>query len=95
MYSFAFMINEFLLKEFGDRIKQLRLQKGISQEKLSFSTGFHRTYIGMIERGERNISLSNMAVFAKVFEISISELLDLKKINLNHNFKNYEIKSEK
>ena len=42
MYSFAFMINEFLLKEFGDRIKQLRLQKNISQEKLSFLTGFHR-----------------------------------------------------
>jgi len=95
MYSFAFMINEFLLKEFGDRIKQLRLQKSISQEKLSFLTGFHRTYIGMIERGERNISLSNMAVFAKVFEINISELLDLKSININHNYKDYEIKSEK
>ncbi|WP_395061906.1 helix-turn-helix domain-containing protein [Flavobacterium sp.] len=95
MYSFAFMINEFLLNEFGDRIKQLRLQKSISQEKLSFLTGFHRTYIGMIERGERNISLSNMAVFAKVFEVNISELLDLKTINPNHNYKNYEIKSEK
>lgn len=95
MYSFAFMINEFLLKEFGDRIKQLRLQKNISQEKLSFLTGFHRTYIGMIERGERNISLSNMAVFAKVFEINISELLDFKNINTNHSFKNYEIKSDK
>jgi transcriptional regulator with XRE-family HTH domain len=89
------MINEFLLKEFGDRIKQLRLQKNISQEKLSFLTGFHRTYIGMIERGERNISLSNMAVFAKVFEINISELLDLKIINSNHSYQNYEIKSEK
>lgn len=95
MYSFAFMINEFLLKEFGDRIKQLRLQKNISQEKLSFLTGFHRTYIGMIERGERNISISNMAVFAKVFELNISELIDLKTINPNHSYKNYEIKSEK
>ena len=89
------MVNEFLIKEFGNRIKQLRLEKNISQEKLSFLTGFHRTYIGMIERGERNISLSNIAVFAKVFEISISELLDLKNVNPNHNFKNYEIKSEK
>lgn len=95
MYSFAHMINEFLLKEFGDRIKQLRLDKNFSQEKLSFATGFHRTYIGMIERGERNISLSNMAVFAKVFQINISELLDFKTINPKHNFKNYEIKSEK
>ncbi len=89
------MINEFLLKEFGDRIKQLRLQKNISQEKLSFLTGFHRTYIGMIERGERNISISNMAVFAKVFELNISELIDLKTINPSHSYKNYEIKSEK
>jgi len=49
--GFAFMTNEFLLKEFGDRIKQLRLEKNLSQEKLSFATGFR---IGMIEIGERN-----------------------------------------
>lgn len=89
------MINEFLLKEFGERIKQLRTDKKLSQEKLSFVTGFHRTYIGMIERGERNISLLNMAVFAKVFHMNISELLDFSTINSNHNFKDYEIKSEK
>ena len=46
------MINEFLLQEFGNKIKKLRLDKNISQEKLSFLTGFHRTYIGMIERGK-------------------------------------------
>jgi transcriptional regulator with XRE-family HTH domain len=89
------MVNEFLIKEFGNRIKQLRLEKNISQEKLSFLTGFHRTYIGMIERGERNISLSNIAMFAKVFELNVSELLDFKNINPNHNYENYEIKSEK
>ena len=89
------MVNEFLIKEFGNRIKQLRLEKNISQEKLSFLTGFNRTYIGMIERGERNISLSNMAMFAKVFELNVSELLDFKIINPNHNYENYEIKSEK
>ena len=89
------MINRFLLKEFGERIKQLRLQKNISQEKLSFLTGFHRTYIGMIERGERNISISNIAVFAKVFELNISELIDFKTVNPNHTYKDYEIKSDK
>lgn len=89
------MINRFLLNEFGERIKQLRLQKNISQEKLSFLTGFHRTYIGMIERGERNISISNIAVFAKVFELNISELIDFKTVNPNHTYKNYEIKSDK
>jgi hypothetical protein len=49
----------------------------------------------MIERGERNISLSNIAMFAKVFELNVSELLDFKNINPNHNYENYEIKSEK
>jgi transcriptional regulator with XRE-family HTH domain len=89
------MINEFLVREFGNRIKQLRLQKGYSQEKLSFLTGFHRTYIGMIERGERNISLSNIAVFAKVFEINLSELLDFSLVNPNYSLIDYEVKSER
>ena len=95
MYRFVPMKNDFLIKEFGARIKQLRLDKNISQEKLSFLTGFHRTYIGMIERGERNISLTNMAIFSRVFELNLSELLNFKSINPNHNFKNYEVKSEK
>ncbi len=88
------MINEALIKEFGLRIRQLRTENELSQEKLSFVTGFHRTYIGMIERGERNISLTNMAVFAKVFKMSVSELLDFTPINPKHSFKKYEIKTE-
>lgn len=88
------MVNEGLIKEFGLRIRQLRTDKNLSQEKLSFATGFHRTYIGMIERGERNISLTNMAVFAKVFEINVSELLDFSSINPKHSYKKYEIKIE-
>ena len=70
------MANQILLEEFGKRIRQLRTERNLSQEELSFQTGFHRTYIGMVERGERNISLSNIAVFAKYFEMSVSELLD-------------------
>lgn len=88
------MLNQTVIIDFGLRIKQLRLIKKISQEKLSFITGFHRTYIGMIERGERNISLTNMAVFAKSFEMTLSELLDLKSINPKHSYKRYELKSE-
>ena len=88
------MINEALIKEFGLRIKQLRSIKNISQENLAFLTGFHRTYIGMIERGERNISLNNMAVFAKVFEMTVSELLDFTTINPKHTYKKYENKTE-
>lgn len=85
------MINKHLIIQFGLKIRELREAKGISQEKLSLSTGFHRTYIGMIERGERNISLSNMAVFAKVFELSLSELLDFKTVD---SFKQYQTKTQ-
>jgi transcriptional regulator with XRE-family HTH domain len=88
------VVNKNLIIEFGLRIKQLRIQKNISQEKLSYLTGFHRTYIGMIERGERNISLTNMAVFAKVFEMTVSELLELTVINPLHSYNKYEIKTE-
>lgn len=87
------MVNEDLIKEFGQRIRELRICEKLSQEKLSYATGFHRTYIGMIERGERNISLTNIAVFAKYFKMNISDLLDLKLVNPNHSFHNYEIKS--
>lgn len=66
-----------LLVKFGERIKTLRKEKGWSQEKLAEETGFHRTYIGMIERGERNPSLININVFAETFGINISELLKL------------------
>lgn len=86
------MTNRFILKEFGNRIRYLRNQKGLSQEQLSFSTGFHRTYIGMIERGERNISLTNILVFAKVFEMDASELLDFKFQNPALSFKDYQLK---
>ena len=65
-----------LITQFGQRIRELRLAQGISQEQLAEKTGFHRTYIGMIERGERNLSLANIGVFAQFFEMSVSELLD-------------------
>lgn len=74
------MVNQHLIQLFGKRIRQLRTERGLSQEKLAELTGFHRTYIGMVERGERNISLSNIGVFAKVFEMSVSELVDFEKV---------------
>jgi transcriptional regulator with XRE-family HTH domain len=73
------MLDQPLITAFGKRIRELRTARGLSQEQLAELTGFHRTYIGMIERGERNLSLSNIGVFAKVFEMSVSELLDFGK----------------
>jgi len=70
------MLNQALIEEFGKRIRQLRTERNLSQEQLAELTGFHRTYIGMVERGERNISLSNIAVFAKTFGLSVSELFE-------------------
>ncbi len=87
------MVNQFILKEFGNRIRFLRNEKNLSQEELSFITGFHRTYIGMIERGERNISLTNILVFAKAFEMDISELLDFKIQNPKINYEDYQFKN--
>jgi transcriptional regulator with XRE-family HTH domain len=88
------MVNKFLLKEFGTRIRDLRTQVNLSQEQLSFKTGFHRTYIGMIERGERNISLTNIAVFSKAFEMDISDLLDFKNQNSKLSYKDYKLKTD-
>ena len=73
------MTDRSLITQFGKRIRELRTASGLSQEQLSFQTGFHRTYIGMVERGERNISLSNIGVFAKFFEMSVSELTNFGK----------------
>jgi transcriptional regulator with XRE-family HTH domain len=66
-----------ILEQFGNRIRELRLSKKWSQGDLGNETGFHKNYIGMVERGERNISLKNIEVFANTFGLSISKLLDL------------------
>jgi transcriptional regulator with XRE-family HTH domain len=63
-----------ILKKFGDKVRELRLEKGWSQEQLAEETGFHRTYIGMVERGERNLSLKNVEIFANTFKISMNLL---------------------
>ena len=62
------------LKSFGQNIQSLRKQLGISQEELADRAGFHRTYVGMIERGERNITLSNLKKLSKALELDIKDL---------------------
>lgn len=64
-----------ILTEFGERISYFRKQAGYSQEKLAELASVHRTYIGMIERGEKNITLKNIVKIAKALNVDISELL--------------------
>ena len=59
---------------FGSRIRQLRAGKGWSQEELADRASLHRTYIGSIERGEQNISLSNIEKLAATLGVSLAEL---------------------
>ena len=70
-------MKESILIKFGTRIRTLRKARNLSQEQLAEITGFHRNYIGMIERGERNPALVNIEVFAKTFEMSLAELFNL------------------
>ena len=69
-------MNKELSLKFGRRVKELRQSLNLSQEALAELADVHRTYVGMVERGEKNITLSNIAKFAKALEVEISELLD-------------------
>jgi transcriptional regulator with XRE-family HTH domain len=70
-------MSEEILVQFGKRVKQLRLEKGLTQEQFAQKCGLHKNYIGMVERGERNPSLINIEVIAKGLEIEISEFFKL------------------
>ena len=61
-------------KTFGQRIKDLRNKKGISQEKLAEFSELHRTYISSIELGKRNVALENIEKLAKALGCTISDL---------------------
>lgn len=64
-----------ILKRFGARIRELRHEKGLSQEKFAAKCGLDRTYVGSVERGERNIALKNIEKIAKALGKSIAELM--------------------
>jgi transcriptional regulator with XRE-family HTH domain len=65
-----------ILKRFGRRVRELRIKKGItSQMSLALKAGLDRTYIGGVERGERNVGLKNIEKIAKAIGASPDELL--------------------
>lgn len=59
---------------FGSRIRALRTARGISQEELALASNLDRTYIGGIERGERNLSLVNIEKISRALEVSLSDI---------------------
>lgn len=61
-------------KEFGKRVRALRKTRGFSQEEFAYECGLHRTYMGDVERGERNISIDNIYKIASSLEMSIGDL---------------------
>ena len=67
---------EEICKKFGCKIRELRHAQGMSQEALAEKSGLHRTYIGGIERGERNISLINIEKIAKALDLQLVDVVD-------------------
>ncbi|QDT86381.1 helix-turn-helix domain-containing protein [Gimesia chilikensis] len=65
-----------ILKRFGERVRELRKEQGYSQENFAYACELDRTYVGGIERGERNVALRNIERIADTLGISVAELMD-------------------
>jgi transcriptional regulator with XRE-family HTH domain len=65
--------------KFGEKVRELRLAKGLSQEQLANLANVHRTYIGMVERAEKNITLVNIEKIAIAFNITLKDFFDYEK----------------
>jgi transcriptional regulator with XRE-family HTH domain len=63
-----------ILERFGNRVRELRKARRLSQEAFADKCGLDRTYISGIERGKRNVGLSNVEVIARALGVSVSEL---------------------
>ncbi|MFI3332150.1 MAG: helix-turn-helix transcriptional regulator [Rikenellaceae bacterium] len=68
-------MDDNILIQFGCNVQKLRKSKGLSQEKLAELAGLHRTYIGMIERAEKNITLRNIEKISKALNVNCKDLL--------------------
>ena len=65
-----------ILIQFGQTVRHLRLEQGISQEELAERCGLHRTYISDVELGKRNVSLENIEHIAKALNIPLASLFE-------------------
>jgi transcriptional regulator with XRE-family HTH domain len=66
-----------LQKDVGRRVRRIRTERGISQEELARAVGMHRTYLGGVERGERNLTLRSVERLADRLGVDVRVLLDL------------------
>ena len=69
-------MSQLILEKFGKKVRVERLMQGLSQEELAAKAGVHRTYIGMIERAEKNITLMSIEKISNALGVSISKLLE-------------------
>jgi len=67
--------HKHILEKFGERMQKVRKSKGVTQEELAAKLAMHRTYIGLIERGERNPTVRTLYKIAKALSVKGSELL--------------------
>ena len=65
---------ETIQKSFGRRLRELRLERSVSQEALAFEAGLDRTYVNSVEMGKRNVSLVNIVRLATALNVNASEL---------------------
>ncbi len=65
-----------MLLRFGRKVRLERERRSFSQEKLGQMAGVHRTYVGMIERGEKNITLLNIEKIGSALDLSLKQLMD-------------------
>lgn len=69
-----------ILIQFGKRVRHLRIEQGLSQEELAYRCDLYRTYIGMVERAERSITLCNIYKIAKGLNVTLKELFDYEQV---------------
>jgi transcriptional regulator with XRE-family HTH domain len=67
-------LKQEILIKFGERVREIRKKKKLSQEDLAHKADLHRTYIGMIERAEKNLTLINIEKIASALETTVSDL---------------------
>lgn len=71
-----------ILTAFGERVRRRRDEQGLTQEALAERAGLHRTYVGSVERGERNVSLVNIVKLAAALEMDPGDLVSTQRAQL-------------